>query len=462
MTETPTNPAPPPGPPHRMPLVIQGVMVVFYLMAWASFLFILLPVVASTPDGQFSYLLPAGLYAGLLLNFPVRYVLRHHRLGTDNWAAWVWGFGSSDAEHLLFILIGFGLIAGMSALAPPFVWLYYTWGGVTFGVLNDRMRLAVGLLALEAGVFAVQSGAVSGLLAGQMAADALWSYGFSAAVFVIYIILFTFLIGSRLESEHLVQQLQATKRQLEEALAKEKEVAVLRERDRMAREMHDGLGHALVLVAVKIEAAQRLQAVDPARAAAELEATKELVRQSMAELRTSLADLRSPVLEADTQPLGQLLHTWATRTAQEGGFALEYTFEPDLEGLPAPTQDALWRVGREAILNIVKHARARHVALHVFRKDGMVYLSIGDDGVGIPHLADGAARLEVEGHYGIRGMRERLEALGGHLTIRPHRDGHGTLVLAQIPIPPDAVPVPHRPPDRLAPAKRLLFGKRDA
>ena len=94
---------------------------------------------------------------------------------------------------------------------------------------------------------------------------------------------------------------------MEEALAKEKEVAVLRERNRMAREMHDVLGHALVLVAVKIEAAQRLQAVDPVRATAELDATKELVRQSMTDLRVSLADLRSPALEADDQPLTQAL-----------------------------------------------------------------------------------------------------------------------------------------------------------
>ena len=50
--------------------------------------------------------------------------------------------------------------------------------------------------------------------------------------------------------------------------------------------------------------------------------------------------------------------------------------------MPAPIQDALWRVGREAILNVVKHARARQVALHVFCKDGAVYLSVGDDGVG--------------------------------------------------------------------------------
>src|SRR5206468_847001 len=153
-------------------------------------------------------------------------------------------------------------------------------------------------------------------------------------------------------------------------LATEKEVAALRERDRLAREMHDVLGHALVLVAVKIEAAQRLQSVDPERAAAELDATKELVRQSMSDLRSSLANLRNPAFEADDKPLSDALQDWAQRTAKEGGFQIDCRFEQGTKTLPAPIQDALWRVGREAILNVVKHARASHVELNVFTKDG--------------------------------------------------------------------------------------------
>ena len=70
------------------------------------------------------------------------------------------------------------------------------------------------------------------------------------------------------------------------------------ERNRMAREMHDILGHALVLVSVKLEAAQRLQAVDQERANQEFNAVKDLVRQSMCDLRKSLADLRSPAIQS--------------------------------------------------------------------------------------------------------------------------------------------------------------------
>ena len=281
----------------------------------------------------------------------------------------------------------------------------------------------------------------------------------SFTIFISYIILLGTLISSRIKSEILVHQLQETKLRLEEALATEKEVAALRERDRLAREMHDVLGHSLVLVAVKIEAAQRLQSVDPERAAAELDATKELVRQSMSDLRSSLANLRNPAFEADDKLLSDALQDWAQRTAREGGFQIECHFEQGTETLPAPIQDALWRVGREAILNVVKHARAAHVELNVFTKDGAAYLSVADDGVGIPHLAEGSARLGVEGHYGIRGMRERLEALGGQLTIKPQPTGKGTLVLASVPLPPAETSPAKRVTDRLLPARNLLFRK---
>jgi nitrate/nitrite-specific signal transduction histidine kinase len=82
---------------------------------------------------------------------------------------------------------------------------------------------------------------------------------------------------------------------------------------------------------------------------------------------------------------------------------------------------------------------------------------VSDDGVGIPHLAQGSARLEVEGHYGIRGMRERLEAFGGSLAITPGREGKGTMVLASVPLPlADDTPA-QRMRERLSPVKGLLF-----
>ena len=174
-----------------------------------------------------------------------------------------------------------------------------------------------------------------------------------------------FLIKSRMESEHLVQELKATKQKLEEALVKEQEVAILLERNRMAREMHDILGHALVLVSVKLEAAQRLQAVDQERANQEFNAVKDLVRQSMCDLRKSLADLRSPAIEVGDKPLVESLQEWAVGGSTHANFKVETLFEPGIEKLSLDIQQALGQVGREALMNVVKHARANRVEVKI-------------------------------------------------------------------------------------------------
>ena len=93
----------------------------------------------------------------------------------------------------------------------------------------------------------------------------------------------------RNERGRLITELRNAHERLQVSAAREIEIAALRERNRLAREMHDSLGHALVLIAIKIEAAQRLAAVDPDRASAEWEETKALVRSTMGDLRSSLA-----------------------------------------------------------------------------------------------------------------------------------------------------------------------------
>src|SRR5262245_58346708 len=112
---------------------------------------------------------------------------------------------------------------------------------------------------------------------------------------------FQHLTEERFERNHLLLQLANANTELEEAhhrleqsASHEQELAVLRERTRLAREMHDTLGHALVLISVKLEAAQRLRERDPERCDSELESTKQIARDSMAALRASIANLRTP------------------------------------------------------------------------------------------------------------------------------------------------------------------------
>ncbi|HYO50162.1 MAG TPA: sensor histidine kinase [Chloroflexia bacterium] len=439
---------------RAMPPVVNRVLVFFYVLTWANLLYCTYVAARDTSNGDYGFLVPVGLYALLFATMFVIGLQRYRREG-GSMSDVLWGYDDPAWLQVAFVGISLVLVFWMNTYSLAFFSVYFPLIAATFGTF--KWQIAVPIIAVQMSALAYQLGIFGGGDNPELSTGALIGISFSVLSFIAIFVFMTILMRSRIESEQLVQELKATKQRLEEALAREEEVAVLRERNRMAREMHDVLGHALSLVAVKIEAAQRLQAVDPDRASAELDATKDLVRQSMSDLRASLADLRSPTFEVGAKPLSQALQEWSARTAKEGGFSIEYDFEPGVDALPAPIQDALWRVGREAVLNVMKHARAKRVEINAFQKDGKAYLSVGDDGVGIPHLAEGSARLEVEGHYGLRGMRERLEALGGQLAVKPGRDGHGTLVLANVPLPPTEKPPAERLRDRLSPTRGILF-----
>ncbi len=201
------------------------------------------------------------------------------------------------------------------------------------------------------------------------------------------------LLNARMARERLIGELRAAQRQLRAASAREVELAALRERNRLAREMHDSLGHALTLIAVKLEAAQRLQAVDLARSAQELEDTKALVRASMGDLRASLEGLRAPALTE--QPLDAAL----TGLARRSDVPVAVTVAPEADALDRPLQEAFYRVAQEALVNVNKHARAQRAWLSLTVHDGLAQLEVADDGVGLRTAPQGRQRaLRRGGH----------------------------------------------------------------
>lgn len=246
----------------------------------------------------------------------------------------------------------------------------------------------------------------------------------------------------RFERNQLVQELTQAHtdlaeahKKLAESVVQEQELAVLRERTRLAREMHDTLGHALVLVSVKLEAAQRLRERDPQRCEQELETTKDIVRETMKELRASIAHLRSPALERE--PACRAISRYAREMAKRVGLHVSYDLHPDIEGLSEQIEETLWRVGQEALTNVEKHAHANNVVIHISRQDGTVLMRIEDDGVGLPwehcqEHQDGSV-TSPEGHYGLRGMAERVENLSGRFSLRSNRE-HGTVVEVELPL----------------------------
>ncbi len=238
---------------------------------------------------------------------------------------------SASLYSLLYLVVFL-----LSLIDHSFLWDFYLVYGFSFALFTSRrLLLAICIIALT--LFAFQ-----GLLTWPLHTDALFSIAgqcmalFSAMGSALFI---QYLIGERfqrnkllLQLHHTHAELQKAHHRLEQSAGQEQELAVLRERTRLAREMHDTLGHALVLIAVKLEAAQRLRERAPERCDRELESTKEIARESMTALRASIANLRSPALERE--PIQQALGRSTRELAQRVGLCITYTFEVDIECLP--------------------------------------------------------------------------------------------------------------------------------
>jgi signal transduction histidine kinase len=234
--------------------------------------------------------------------------------------------------------------------------------------------------------------------------------------------------AARRESQVLLEDLQEAHGQLQEYALRVEEMAVLEERNRLAREMHDTLGHRLTVASVQLEAAQRLCPTDAERAAGLVGTVREQVREALAELRITVATLRTPVQE-DLQ-LRSSLRRLMDQFEEVTGLTVNRVLPEELPPLPNAHRQALYRAAQEALTNVQKHARARQVWLVLAVGDGAVSLLVSDDGRGL------AAGSGGDG-FGLQGLRERAEQLEGELHLEP-RQGGGTQLSFRLPLPPQA------------------------
>jgi signal transduction histidine kinase len=339
------------------------------------------------------------------------------------------------------LFIGFTLL---SLIDNSFSWGFFIVMGLSYGMF-ERWRLIIAICIVFI-TFAIFQGILT-LPFSKIDFGSLFGLGIAFFSFTAFAMLVQHLIGERYERNHLIQQLARVHSELEEAhrrlaesVAQEQELAVLRERTRLAREMHDTVGHALVLISIKLEAARRLRERDPQRCDRELEATGEIARATMNDLRASIANLRSPVLERE--PASRALASYAREMAQRAGLQVTCDLHSDIEGLSAPVEETLWKVGQEALTNVEKHARAQNVALHISRHDGSILMRVSDDGVGLPperrqrQENDDHKCASPQGHYGLSGMYERVASIGGHISLESSdsHGSHGTVVEVELPL----------------------------
>jgi len=193
--------------------------------------------------------------------------------------------------------------------------------------------------------------------------------------------------------------------------AETRRLARVAERERIARDLHDVLGHTLSLITVKSELAAKLLERDPARARGEIEAIESTARQALREVREAIGGLHEQGLPEALEHVEMSL--------RGADIELEHDIDAGIE-LPAPVQAMLALVIREAATNILRHADARRCRITLGRDGGGLRLEIADDGRG---------GLRPDGS-GVQGMRARIESLGGELDVE---SDSGTRLVARLP-----------------------------
>lgn len=220
----------------------------------------------------------------------------------------------------------------------------------------------------------------------------------------------------------VIERLQA------EVQAQRARESVLRERERIARDLHDSISQALFFCNVELQSLERhLEAGDGEAARTAAREVRRAVAEAYEQVRRTIFDLRlipETVPSEGVAPLRPTLHELLGEFTRQTGIAAELT-GTDPVALPARARAEILRIVREALWNVRKHAGASRVAVALGCRDGRVYLSLADDGTGF----DPEDRRPG---FGIQSMRERAHLLGGSLEVRSE-PGCGTRVQLVIP-----------------------------
>lgn len=300
----------------------------------------------------------------------------------------------------LVIVITVQIIAGGSGL----IWLIsIPLVGTIIEFLSPLWRWVVYLLLLASAFVP------AGLRTGNW--EFATSITLSFATAMLFVIVFMRLALSaeqaREQAEQLAVKLEGANRRLAAYAAQVEQLATTKERNRLAREIHDSLGHYLTVVNVQIGAARAVMEDNPQRALDALEKAQTLTQEGLATVRQSVAALReSPTRD---RPLPEVLSSLLEETRSAGIQAdLEIQGTPRI--LDSKTELALYRVAQEGLTNVRKHAQASRVDVTLdYRHAGKVQLQIKDDGVG--------TAVPDQGGFGLLGIDERIKLLQGEVAI---------------------------------------------
>lgn len=240
----------------------------------------------------------------------------------------------------------------------------------------------------------------------------LWLLGVTAVV-LFFVAAWVVVLGRRLR-----EQMDVIRQKLRSS-------AVLEERNRIARELHDTLEQELAGITMQLDLAVDCFQQAPRVAEQALETARNMSRHSMVEARRSVWDLRCQLLE-DGDLVFALTKIVEPLTRER--VKVDAKFEGTPVRLPRPAEMNLLRIGQEAVANAMKHGLAKHISIELRYAPESVRLTVSDDGQGFA-----ADQASPTGHFGLLDMRERAHSMGSRLTVESE-PGHGTRIAVEVPV----------------------------
>jgi len=332
-------------------------------------------------NSEYTWALYSVLYFGFFFIDPVM----------SHASARTWGITLLATAVFLFLYFGLFWVSRRQALLHIAAMVLM---GIGFARYNGGATTFF-IFAAASSPFIVETeaDAIKILAAVEVVAGLTWWAFHLTGWFLLFANGLAFVVGA--SNIHFAQR-NRTNRKLLRAHEEIEHIAKVAERERIARDLHDVLGHTLSVIILKSELAGKLMDRDPQRAGNEIREVEQISRQALSEVRDAIRGYRSRGLEAE---LAQ-----AKSTLETAGLAVKC--ETPRVALPALHESVLSMAVREAVTNVVRHAHARTCTLRLEQQNGSCHLEIEDDGCGGFHN---------EGN-GLRGMRERVEMLGGTLT----------------------------------------------
>ncbi|HEY8226050.1 MAG TPA: sensor histidine kinase [Pyrinomonadaceae bacterium] len=310
--------------------------------------------------------------------------------------------GDSIRRSLVYVAtqIGIGTTLLFLAMSPVIMFAMLPVVGQAVMLLSRRVMFAA------CGTMLLCLVVPMAMFSGWRAASVLGLFFLAGIVFVVVITeLAVKEQRAKREVERLVSELKDANDKLRQYADQIEELATLKERNRLAREIHDSLGHYLTVVIVQIEAAVALFEKDREHSLDVLRKAQGLAQKGLADVRRSVATLRASPTETSS-----LIDSMTTLTEEcrVSGLPAEFQLVGTPRNLSPPAELALYRAAQEALTNVRKHSQARTVTVSLNYSADSVWLKVHDDGIGAAELTKG---------YGLIGMHERVQNLGGEVKI---------------------------------------------